>query len=183
MNKLQRVFGLLLCLLLALSCLGMAAFAEEEETAPIEVRTIEDLYNIRNDLTADYILMNDIDLTAATAKGGDWDFMGNGWNPIGSKDVYSNDQFSGTFDGNGYKIIGMRIDVTALPSGAGSTIYVGLFANVSGTIKNLGVVDGSVNVNKNVVRVGLWVERQSLKQHPGLLALSPAVVNCPTDRL
>ena len=83
----------------------------------IEIRTIEDLYNVRDDLTANYILMNDIDRTEATAKGGDWDFMGNGWNPIGSNDIYSNEEFSGIFDGNGHKINGLRIDVTTLPFG------------------------------------------------------------------
>ncbi len=106
------------------------------EDGYIEVYTIEDLYSIRNDLAAKYILMNDINLTAATAKGGDWDFMGNGWNPIGSDDIYGSLAFSGEFNGNGKRIIGMRIDGTTMPSGVGVK-YVGLFANVTGSVHDL----------------------------------------------
>ena len=112
----------------------------------IEIRTVEELYAVRDDLSANYILMEDIDLTEATAKGGDWDFFGNGWNPIGSKDIYSNDPFTGTFDGNGHTIRGMRIDVTSRPSGTGD-VYLGLFANVSGTVRDLTMVDAKIYLN------------------------------------
>ena len=118
------------------------------EDGYIEVRTVAALYNIRNDLTANYILMNDIDLTAATAKGGDWDFMGNGWNPIGSNDIYSNSAFSGEFDGNGHKIIGMRIAGGTMPSGAGAK-YVGLFANVTGSVHDLDFENASIVWSKS----------------------------------
>ena len=112
----------------------------------IEIRTIEDLYAVRNDLTAKYILMNDIDLTEATAEGGDWDYGGRGWNPIGSNDTYDNGEFSGVFDGNGHSIIGMRINLTSsnATGKTGEFIYVGLFAKVSGTVKNLHVVDTDI---------------------------------------
>ena len=95
--------------------------ASVNEDGYIEVRTIQDLYNVRLDLTANYILMNDIDLTAATAKGGDYDYGGRGWNPIGSNDVYAGGEFSGIFDGNGHKITGMRIEYSSanVPSGMG----------------------------------------------------------------
>ena len=155
MKKLQRLFYLLLSLALVLTFASMSVFAEEATTdeeqgtpKPIEIRTVEDLYNVRNDLTADYVLMNDIDLTAATAKGGDWDYGGRGWNPIGSNDVYSDGAFSGTFDGNGYSIIGMRIEATSYPSGTG-TVYAGLFANVAGTVKNVHMKDAKVSINRN----------------------------------
>ena len=36
------------------------------------IYTIDDLYAVRNDLSGNYILMNDIDLSE-TAPGGDWD--------------------------------------------------------------------------------------------------------------
>ena len=108
-----------------------------------EIRTIEDLYNVRSDLAANYVLMNDIDLTDATAKGGDWDFDGRGWNPIGSNNIYGSETFSGIFDGNGHAVKGLRINVTDYPAGVGSTVYLGLFTAVSGTVKNL-TVEGSV---------------------------------------
>lgn len=111
------------------------------------VRTVLDLYKVRYNLAGNYILMNDIDLTEATAEGGDYDYGGNGWNPIGSGDVYGKTgEFTGIFDGNGYTIKGMRMDVTALPSGTGSELYLGLFANNVGTIKNLNI-SGSINYN------------------------------------
>lgn len=124
-----------LMLVISLPTTVIAESAVNEE-GYIEVYTIEDLYNIRDDLTANYILMNDINLTAATAKGGDWDFMGNGWNPIGSDDIYGNLAFSGEFNGNGKRIIGMRIDGTTMPSGVGIK-YVGLFANITGSVHDL----------------------------------------------
>ena len=100
---------LLVCFSVIVICAGISinSIAESQNHAGyIEIRTIEDLYNIRNDLKANYILMNDIDLTEATAQGGDWDFMGNGWNPIGSGDVYAGNAFEGHFAGNGHKISG-----------------------------------------------------------------------------
>lgn len=63
----------------------------------IGIYDIADLYGIRNDLTANYILMKDIDMSEDTAEGGDWNLTGHGWTPI--------DGFAGTFDGNGHRIL------------------------------------------------------------------------------
>ena len=151
-KKSQRLFALLLAVVMMVSVMPMNAIAvtstNANEGGYIEIRTIEDLYNIRNDLTANYTLMNDIDLTEATAEGGDWDYGGRGWNPIGSNDIYDDGEFSGIFDGNGYTIIGLRIDYSSNnhPSGMGSTTYAGLFAKVSGEVRNLEMRD--VNIEK-----------------------------------
>ena len=129
---------------------GLSASAEKMPTVAedteefIPVYTIEDLYNIRDDLDANYRLMNDIDLTQATAEGGDWDFMGNGWNPIGSNDVYGGETFTGIFDGDGHSIIGMRIEVNNWPGGTGEYAYLGLFARVSGEIRDLHMESGTI---------------------------------------
>lgn len=138
-KKGQHLFALLLAVAMMFTAMPMNAIAVTTTNSDgyIEVSTIEDLYNIRNDLTANYILMNDIDLSDATASGGSWDYEGRGWNPIGSGNAYSNNAFSGTFDGNGYSITGMRISAATLPSGVGDDIYLGLFANVSGTVQDL----------------------------------------------
>ncbi len=118
-----------------------------------EIKTVEDLYMVNLDLAGSYKLMNDIDLSEATAQGGDWDFDGRGWEPIGSNGIYSGSTpFTGTFDGNGYEIKGLRINVNSLPSGTG-TAYVGLFANNAGTIKNL-TVSGSVSASAKTYNVG-----------------------------
>lgn len=79
-----------------------------------------DLAAVANDMTASYIVANDIALT------------GN-WTPLGWTD--SDDvAFTGTFDGNGYTISGLNADWSS--SGGGN---VGLFALNGGTIKNLTV--------------------------------------------
>lgn len=161
----KKILSIVLVLVLSLGSFSLASFAATDTTEHLTevpegyvgVYTIEDLYCVRNDLTANYILMNDIDLTEATAEGGDWDFYGNGWNPIGSKDVYGNSEFKGIFDGNGYAVKGMRIEINNIPSGTGD-MYLGLFSSVSGTIKNLtveGNIYASVKRNNNLYIGGI----------------------------
>lgn len=110
----------------------------------VAIHNISELYSIRNGLDQNYILMNDIDMSTATAPGGDYD-MGNGWSPI--------EDFTGNFDGNGYRIIGMHI------FGDMNRKNVGLFGNVSGdgstsgNITNLGIKDCDINVS-NSKKVG-----------------------------
>ena len=96
-----------------------------------------DLDAVRNNLTASYILMNDLDsstagyeeLASPTANGG------KGWQPIGTR----NNPFTGTFDGQECKI-------RDLCSNRPDEGYVGLFGYVDdgGIIKNLGVVNANV---------------------------------------
>lgn len=151
----KKFFALLLAVAMIFGSLPISSIAVSADEGTFkEIRTIEDLYNVRDDLTANYKLMNDIDLTEATAKGGDWDFGGNGWNPIGSKNVYGSSKFSGIFDGNGHKITGMRIEVSSYPSGVGSSVCVGLFSHVSGTVKNLTITGSCACVNNKTVFMG-----------------------------
>lgn len=101
----------------------------------VGIYNIDDLYNIRNNPSANYILMSDIDMTEATGLGGDND-CGSGWDPI--------EKFSGVFDGNGYRIIGMQI------FGIPSVNSIGLFEEINNAyIKNLGMMD--VNINLSLV--------------------------------
>jgi len=53
---------------------------------------------------------------------------GQEWVPIGN----AKKSFKGTFDGNGYIIEGLKIEKTV--------DYAGLFGNITGTVKNLGVI-------------------------------------------
>ena len=131
----KKILTLLLTLVLIVSCVPMTVGAEEEDFIP--VYTVEDLYSIRNNLSANYKLMNDIDLTEATAPGGDYDYLGNGWNPIGGGSSYGATAFSGVFDGDGHKISGMRIDFKTVPNGYGEG-YFGLFSKIIGTVKSSG---------------------------------------------
>lgn len=140
MKKIKRILSLLLAMVMIMSAVGFDAIAESLDGVPegyTGIYTVEDLYNIRNDLTGNYILMNDIDLTEATAEGGEYDFNGNGWNPIGSNDTYGYEAFKGIFDGNGHSIVGFKMNVVNKPTTLSSNNYYGLFAYNSGTICNL----------------------------------------------
>ena len=142
--QMKKALSIILSAVLLLAVIPIGTVnASAAEDDVIEIRTIAELYSINNNMSGNFKLMNDIDMTQDTAVGGDWDFMGNGWEPIGSNGVYGNTAFTGTFDGNGHIIIGMRIDRNKTPSGE-KTINLGLFANNEGTIKNLGINEGIV---------------------------------------
>ena len=133
----NRIFSCLLILSLALSTVNTAnkkivKAAETEDY--IEITNVSELYAIRNNLEGKYILTKDIDLSEATAPGGELD-VGNGWVPI--------DGFRGTLDGNGHYIKGLTM------YGEVNQDYVGLFGNAynSGfTVCNLGLVDVNINI-------------------------------------
>ena len=123
--------------------LDKISFTYSEEFIP--VYTVGDLYNIRNNLDGNYRLMNDIDLTEATAKGGDLDYMGCGWLPIGmSNSGTTREYFTGIFDGGNYTIKGMRIETNDDISG-------GLFLWVSGEIRNLNMIGGTIKAEKGSI--------------------------------
>ena len=138
----KRFMSLLLSVIMFVVLVPTAtAQAEEIYT---EIYTADDLRAVDNNLSGKYKLMNDIDLSEVTAKGGKYDFNSNGWEPIGSNSVYGSNAFTGVFDGNGYTISGMRINVTSMPKGATSSkARIALFSTNSGTIKNL-TVSGDV---------------------------------------
>jgi len=73
-----------------------------------------ELQNIHSNLGGDYYLANDIDCS-----GFDYDSDGKGFMPIGT----SSSPFTGTFDGNGYKITNLYINRS-------STDHVGLFGYI-----------------------------------------------------
>ena len=150
MKLLNKCIGIFLSIALVITVTPL--FGNEVHAAenPTKIFTIEDLYSINSNMDGDYILMNDLDLSAATSNGGDWDFMGNGWEPIGSGGVYGDTAFSGAFDGNGYCISGLNIKVDKnLPEGASEELYFGLFSHNAGTIKNLSVSGEICVANKS----------------------------------
>jgi hypothetical protein len=103
----------------------------------LEIRTWYDLYAVRDNLTGNHTLMNDLDptvvgyteLASPIANGG------KGWQPIGT--------FTGTFDGQGYKIRDLFIYRPDEDD-------VGLFGYVGGRIEDIGVTNVTVNGNYNV---------------------------------
>ena len=123
MKNKKRILSLLLSILMLLSASYSAfpAFAEDiEKTETIEISTADELQNINNNLKANYILANDIDLS------------GRDFTPIGNSDCGA---FEGSFDGNGHTI--SNLDVF-------SGKYAGLFGYSEGIVKNLTVSNISV---------------------------------------
>ena len=134
----RKLLSVLLMVVLALpislGMSGLSVYADDGDY--IEIRTVEDLYNVRNEPSANYILMNDIDLREATAEGAIYDNNGKGWEAIPS--------FTGVFDGNGHTIRGMRQKI-GLANVGGYNCAGGLFLLNDGIIKNLHFVsDNSI---------------------------------------
>lgn len=96
------------------------------------ISTPEDLDKLRYDMTGDYVLANDIDMT------------GRSFVPFGIVNNTTAGKFTGTFDGQGHTIKGLKYDV----SDKGE---VGLFSQTeNATIKNLIIEDAYFKGNANV---------------------------------
>jgi len=120
----------------------------------LEIWDWYDLDDIRNNLSGSYILMNDLDsttpgyeeLASPTANGE------KGWQPIGYKywdgEQLVEEVFQGTFDGQGYEIRDLFIDLLEYYEYLG----VGLFGCVGGggVVNNIGVVNATVTGHANV---------------------------------
>lgn len=97
------------------------------------IGSIEQLQAINDDISSDYILLNDIDADETS----EWN-NGSGFKPI--------DNYSGVFDGNNHTISNLSIDRE-------SSNYIGLFGEISennSTIKNVSLSSASVNGNEFV---------------------------------
>lgn len=101
---------------------------------PYEIETAEQLNYIRNDLTANYVLSNDIDLSNYDS-----------WIPIGDEEH----KFEGMLDGQGYIISNLTINTATIyeTEYSNSTAYVGLFASASGAISNLNLQNINFDIN------------------------------------
>ncbi|MDR2558562.1 MAG: hypothetical protein LBC86_03325, partial [Oscillospiraceae bacterium] len=105
---------------------------------PQIITTAEHLNAVRNNLSGNYKLGNNIDLTEYLSPDHPGYNSEHGWKPVGSGDF----PFTGTFDGNGYKITGLWLN-------RGEGYYAGLFGLVEGVIKNLSVETAGVGVRGN----------------------------------
>lgn len=96
---------------------------------PYLVSTAQHLDHVREHLGEAFVQTADIDLTAATAKNGEYYHDGAGWIPIGSEKEHL---FTGWYDGGGFRVIGLKSQTG------------GIFGYSSGIIHNLGSVDGVI---------------------------------------
>ena len=94
----------------------------------VEIGDWNDLDNVRNDLTGDYVLVNDLDSETAGYEG-----IGDDWNPIGEQ-AFDGEFYEGIFEGDGFEIRDLIVDTTDR--------NVGLFSGIRspGEIRNLSVV-------------------------------------------
>lgn len=126
----HKLYKLTAALLLALLLVGAASAAGGDGTAenPYIIQTPAELQSMQNDLSAYYVLANDIDMSG-------FDFV-----PIGSSDNLATTAFHGSLDGNGHTIHNLNIDLPSTP-------YVGLFAVITAgtTIKNLKFADCTIS--------------------------------------
>jgi len=97
----------------------------------ITITTATGLQNMKNDLTEDYVLGNNINCSGI----GNFEPVG-GWN--------GQPAFTGTFDGKGYKISNLTIDRAA-------DSYIGLFGETDGAnIKNVTLEDFTLTGDWNI---------------------------------
>lgn len=101
--------------------------------SPYLIEDAFDLDAVRNNLTAHYKMIADIDLNISPFNEGE------GWTPIGDNSTNNNNsRFRGVFDGNGFVIKNLFINRP-------STEYQGLFGYTFGSsIKNIGVEDVNI---------------------------------------
>ncbi len=138
----KKVNILVVVILLIIACLNAflfylpqeaSAFADGDGSAgnPYQISNVTELQNMSADLSANYILINDIDASNTST----WN-DGLGFSPIANDTLpgtpgFQGIQFTGSFDGMGYKIINLTINRSGEE-------YVGLFGyvNTGATITN-----------------------------------------------
>jgi len=98
---------------------------------PYQIATAAHLNDVRNYLSSHFIMLNNIDLSTATRIDGTYWNGSAGWNPFGT----DTDGFKGTFNGNGFSIIGMYIKRNIYALGGFCK-----FLDYTGVIKNLNMV-------------------------------------------
>jgi len=131
----KRLSILLITVALIAGMVGCSLFPPRN----LEIRTWYDLDAVRNNLGSHYILMNDLNSTTAgyTEMASPTANQGKGWHPIIG--AGGNPPFTGTFDGQGYEIRDLFINLPGIG-------YVGLFSVVGegGLIEDIGVVNANV---------------------------------------
>lgn len=103
------------------------------EESPFVITNVKQLEEIHKDLSAVYILDNDIEWNSSSS-----------WTPIGTED----EPFTGTINGNGYCIKNLNIDYTGeYPEEKGGAIRFGFLGYVrDAQIMNIGIKDAEYKV-------------------------------------
>ncbi len=127
---------LMITLLSTSASAGVSSFAggDGSEGNPYQIETVDQLQNMKLNLSAHYELIKDIDASSTSS----WN-NGSGFEPIGA--VIN--KFNGSFEGQGYEITGLYIN---------RLNNIGLFGytDSQSQIKNIGLIDCNVNGSINV---------------------------------
>ena len=151
----KKILALLLTLVMLVTVLPMGALTVSAEStteflggdgteeSPYLISNKTHLNNVRNHPGSHFKMVADIVFTEADfAEKGDYYNNGQGWQPIGTGE---NTSFTGVFDGDGHTIKGLYVNIQTTDE----YIYAGLFGYNEGTIKNLGMLDGSVSASSD----------------------------------
>jgi len=127
------------------------SFAGEDA---IEIHDWYDLDEVRNNLSGDYVLMNDLD--EETDGYDELVDTGDGWEPIGGED----NPFKGNFDGQNHQIRSLFIDRP-------DETYVGLFGMTEGDslFKNIEMVDVNITAGNEVGSLAAVMEGEIIDSH------------------
>ena len=124
------------------------------------------------ELMADLDFDTDGDGSTHTAgvgdSGDDYYNAGAGWAPIGGHDETTHQAFTAILDGNGNDIENLYLNLETDAANAGT--YVGLFADLTGTVRNVGLADpyvknarrGAITAVPAFVRTGALAGRNSV---------------------
>ncbi|WP_017461806.1 YDG domain-containing protein [Dyella ginsengisoli] len=114
---------------------GHVVLGSDSSATPtyFEVATnIDQLQAMDGNLTTNFVLGNDIDASTTAGWNG-----GAGFNPVGFASSDASGSYKGVFDGLYHTITGLTINRP-------TEDYVGLFAGVGNTVRNLGLIDNSI---------------------------------------
>lgn len=104
------------------------------EENPYLISNEDQLDNVRNYLDSYFKLTADITMNT------------DNWEPIGTKTA----PFTGTFDGDGHKIINLKVNI----SSENETVYAGLFGYCTGNINKIGIESGTVSAKSVTAYAG-----------------------------
>ena len=135
----KSIIVVLTVFLVSIPAAGVAAFAggDGSPATPYKITNCDQLQEVTNNLSANYVLANDVDCSDTV----NWNFEEGafrGFAPIGWE-FNGEPPFIGTFDGQGHKITDLFINGPMAPAPWNAPHYVGLFglALKSAIIKNV----------------------------------------------
>lgn len=147
MKNTKRFIALLICITMLFATVSMSIdpiaaseviFESGDGTKenPYVIKTAEQLQSVNNDLSASYILGDSIDLSSI-----------DNWTPLGTNTA----PFTGTFNGNGYIIYDVSINIHYDSNDFADHLpAVGFFGQTTGaTITNLGIEDANYNISSD----------------------------------